>query len=425
MVIRDTATPKSGETRRLVALALIVVVCVLSYVDRLVFSVFQKQIGEDLALTDLELGWISGTTFAIFYILAAFPIARYADRGDRPLVIALCVSVWSLATAACSLATSGLQMALVRIGLAAGEGGAGPAAQSLLLSLFPPHRRTIVLSSLLAASALGLGLGGVIAGQLSRLFEWRTVFVIVGLPGLLVAAAVWLFVHEPRRGPDRGVGGQAEVQAPLAGQLRAFAAMASLRWSILAIICISSTGFPFLIWSHDFYQTIHGMKPSESGLALFIPVTGGLVLGNLVAGWLADRVGATNPRFYGRVAAIGVAIAFPFGLGVALAPTALASLACFFVFHVFITLHLGPLQSLCFAQISASSRAVLGAVLNTVITLCGIGIGTFLLGAVSTYFKAEYGDMSLRYAYVTMAFPMLAGAVAAIMAARTARIEPA
>jgi len=409
-----------SEARQLLTLSLVAIVFALSYIDRLVFSVFQKQIGQELSLSDAELGWISGTTFAIFYILAAFPIARYADRGDRRLVISLCVAVWSLATAACSLATTGAQMALVRIGLAAGEGGAGPAAQSLLLGIFPKERRTLVISCLLAASAIGLGLGGVIAGQLSRAFDWRMVFVIVGLPGLLVALAVWLLAVEPRR-DGGGFADQSEPQRPFLTVLREIIALPSLRWAALAVISISSTGFPFLIWSHDFYQTIHGMDPHESGNALFIPITGGLVLGNLLAGWLGDRFGANNPRFLGRLAAAGVLIAFPFAFGVALSGSALMSLTFFFIFHVFITLHLGPLQALSFSQIPVTSRAVLGAMINTIITLCGIGIGTFLLGAVSTYFKAEYGDLSLRYAYMVMAFPMLIGAAAALMAAKTAR----
>lgn len=410
-----------SESRRLLTLSMMVLVFALSYVDRLAFSVFQKQIGQELKLSDAELGWISGTTFAVFYILAAFPIARYADRGDRRLVIALCVGVWSLATAACSLAMNGLQMALIRIGLAAGEGGAGPAAQSLLLGIFPKERRTLVISCLLAASAIGLGLGGVIAGQLSRAFDWRMVFVIVGLPGLLVALAVWLFAVEPRR--DAGAEVQPdEPQRPFLTVLGEIVALPSIRWVALAIISISSTGFPFLIWSHDFYQTIHHMDPHESGNALFVPITGGLVLGNLLAGWLGDRFGAGNPRFLGRIAAIGVVIALPFALVISQAGTALLSLVSFFIFHVFITLHLGPLMALSFAQIPTTSRAVLGATFNTIITLCGIGIGTFLLGAVSTYFKAEYGELSLRYAYLVMSLPMLIGAGAALMAARTARL---
>ena len=116
--------------RRWVTLALVLIVAALSYVDRQVFTLFMDAIKRDLALSDRALGLLTGLTFALFYALAAFPIARYADHGDRPRVIALCVVIWSIATAACGLATGFWQMALARVGLAAGEAGAGPAGRA-------------------------------------------------------------------------------------------------------------------------------------------------------------------------------------------------------------------------------------------------------------------------------------------------------
>jgi MFS family permease len=90
---------------------------------------------------NLTLGILS---FAAFYAIAAFPIARYADRGDRRMVIALSVIVWSAATAMCGLANNFWQMVLARVGLAAGEAGAGPAANSLLVEIFPSERAAIM-----------------------------------------------------------------------------------------------------------------------------------------------------------------------------------------------------------------------------------------------------------------------------------------
>ena len=119
-----------SPVRRNLTWALVMLVAVLSYVDRQVFTLFQDDIKAELGLTDGELGLLTGLSFALFYTLAAFPIARYADRGDRRMTIALCVVVWSAATAVCGLANSFWQMILARIGLAAGEAGAGPAGVS-------------------------------------------------------------------------------------------------------------------------------------------------------------------------------------------------------------------------------------------------------------------------------------------------------
>ncbi len=411
-----------SRSRAYITLALVVCVYALSYIDRQVFAAFMTDIKADLSLNDTELGLLAGTTFSIFYLLAAFPIARYSDRGDRRLVIALCVSVWSLAAAACGTAANGIQMAFYRIGLAAGEGGAGPAGQSLLLHLFPKHQRTLVLSCLLAASSIGLGSGLVISGFLSQSYDWRQSMIIVGLPGLLVGLAVWLFAAEPRR--KAGSVLVPPPQVPLAEVFRSLGRSPSLRWVALTIVSVSMTGFPFIIWSSHFYQTVHHMTVKESGEALFIPITGGLVAGNLLAGWLGDRFGKGDPRFYGRLASAGLVAAFPFGLAVALLPDARASLACFFIFHVLITIHLAPMQALAFAQVPIAMRAMLGATINMIITLCGIGIGTFMVGALSDIYVARFGELSLRYALLTVCFSMLVGAASAIMAARSAKLLP-
>lgn len=417
----EPPAPAMAPWRRNLTLGLVAVVAALNYIDRQVFGIFMPQIGEDLGINHQQLGFIAGISFSVFYLIAAFPIARLADRGDRPLIIALCVSVWSLATAACSLAGSMLQLVLIRIGLAAGEGGAGPASQSLLLELFPKERRTLVLSVILASSAVGIGAGGAIGGWLSQWLDWRGSLIAVGLPGLPVALAVWLLAAEPRRRAGAALVSTAPI--PLREVLATIVGTPSLRWVALTIICVSSAGFPFLIWAGSFYQTVHGMTPKAAGAALFIPITGGLVIGNLLAGWLGDRFGKGRPRYYAVLAAVGLIGAFPLGIAMAQAASASASLAFFFVYHILLTVHLAPMQALAFAQVDPRQRAMLGAFLNMVITLCGVGIGTWAVGALSTFFAARYGDLSLRYAMTAVTFTIPLGAVCAIMAGRTARTE--
>lgn len=402
-------------------LALLVVVAALNYIDRQAFGIFMPAIGRELGIPDHEMGLIAGLSFSLFYLAAAFPIARLADRGDRPLIVALCVSVWSLSTAACALAGNALQLMAIRVGLAAGEGGAGPASMSLLLDLFPKGRRTLVLSAMLAASAVGLGAGGLIGGLLSKSFDWRTSLVIVGLPGLLVALVVWLLAAEPRRG---AAGIVPPAPLPIGRTLMLLVSSPSLRWVAATIICVSMAGFPFLIWSGSFYQTVHHMDAASAGKALFWPISGGLVIGNLLAGWLGDRFGKGRPLWLGRLAAFGPLAGFPFGLAMAQMGDAAWSLRMFFVYHVLITLHLAPMQAIAYAQVPAAMRAMLAAAINMVITLCGIGIGTWLVGGLSSYYQARYGDLSLRYALTTVCFSLLLGGLCALMAARTARPLP-
>ena len=408
-----------ARNRRTTTLALLALVAVLSYVDRQVFTLFQDDIKVELGLTDGELGLLTGIAFAAFYALAAFPIARYADRGDRRLVIAICVSVWSVATTFCGFAHNFWQMLLARIGLAAGEAGAGPAGNSLLVEIFPKERRTTVISTMLAANAVGLSGGLALAGWLSQYYGWRTVFLIVGVPGLLVGLAVWLFAAEPRRRDTAEPVGPS--QASLGDVLRTMAANVSLRWVALLLSMVPVTGFAFILWGASFFRRVHGMDKAETGFWLGGAMAAGLVLGNLVAGWISDRYGKANPRFNGWFAGLGLLISFPFGLGFALSDNAYVALACFVVVKFTMTLHLGPIIALCFAQVPDPMRAMMSATINMVIGLAGVGLGGTVAGFLSQLFAPTYGDLSLRPALALLSCCLLVGGVAAIMAGRTAR----
>ncbi|QKS00296.1 MFS transporter [Sphingomonas sp. CL5.1] len=407
--------------RRWVTLALVLIVAALSYVDRQVFTLFMDAIKRDLALSDRALGLLTGLTFALFYALAAFPIARYADHGDRPRVIALCVVIWSIATAACGLATGFWQMALARVGLAAGEAGAGPAGQSLVTDVFPPERRVTVLSAILAASSLGLSGGLALGGWLSTMFGWREVFLLVGLPGIAVGLAVWLFAIEPRR-----TGGGEGAVTPLGSLavLRAMAAVRSLRWIGLSVAAVPMTGMGYLLWSPVFFQRVHGFSVAETGFWLGGATLVGLVAGNLVAGWLGDRFGRDDPRFNGRLAGISLLLSFPFALIFALADDRYVALASFLVMKFLMTLYLGPTIALAFAQLPASMRAMTAATINMFIGIAGTGLGGFLVGALSDAF-AGYGAASLRYSLAVISFGLLAGGFAGWRAGATARPLPA
>lgn len=408
-----------SPARRNLTWALLLLVALLSYVDRQVFTLFQDDIKDELGLSDAQLGLLTGLSFALFYALAAFPIARYADRGDRPLAIAACVTVWSLATSACGFAQSFWQMILARIGLAAGEAGAGPAANSLLTEIFPLERRTMVISSMLAASAVGISGGLALGGWLSQFYEWRTVFLILGLPGVAIGLAVWLLSDEPRRSTRM----EAAAASPigLGEVLRTMARNPSLRWVGLLLTMVPLTGFALILWGPSFLQRVHGMTKAETGFWLGGAMAAGLVIGNLLAGWVSDRFGKAKPRWNGWFAGLGLLASFPFALLFALAPDPYLALAAFVVVKFLMTLHLGPIIALCFAQVPVEMRAMTSATINLFIGIAGTGIGGTLAGFLSGAFAPAYGERSLQPALAVLSACLLVGGFAAIMAGRTAR----
>jgi len=411
-----------SPAKRNLTLALLAVVAIVSYVDRQVFTLFQDDIKAELGLTDGQLGLLGGMSFALFYTLAAFPIARYADRGDRRLTIGVCVIVWSAATALCGMANSFWTMILARIGLASGEAGAGPAANSLLTEIFPPERRTFVISFMLAANAVGISGGLALGGWLSQWFDWRAVFLILGLPGIALGFIVLMLAAEPRRGKGNVV--IPPPQIPIREILRTIVSSVSLRWVGLLLMMVPLTGFAFILWGASFFQRVHGMGKAETGFWLGGAMAAGLVIGNLLAGWVSDRYGKANPRFNGWFAGLGLLGAFPFGLAFALSPNPYVALVCFVVVKFMMTLHLGPIIALCFAQVPVAMRATMSATIGMVIGLSGMGIGGTVAGFVSQAFTPAFGDKSLQPALAVLSCCLVVGGIAAIMAGRTARPLP-
>lgn len=409
-------------TRRNLTFGLLFLVAILSYIDRQIFTLFQDDIKLELGLDDMQLGLLTGLSFAAFYTLAAFPIARYADRGDRRLVITISVIVWSLATAICGMANSFWQMIFARIGLAAGEAGAGPASNSLLVEIFPTERRTIVISSMLAASAIGISGGLWLAGWLSQFFDWRMVFIMVGLPGVGLGLLVWLFAAEPRRGKGNLIIPPPQVSIGIV--LRTMWSNISLRWIGIILTMVPITGFAFIIWGASFFRRVHSMSIAETGFWLGSAMAVGLVAGNIVAGLVTDKFGKNNPRFNGWFAGLGLLAAFPMALTFSLTSNAAVAIACFVGMKFLMTLHLGPIIALSFAQVPVSMRAMMSATINMFIGLAGTGIGGTVAGFLSTAFEPAYGELSLQPALATLSLCLLVGGVAAIMAGRTAKPLP-
>ncbi len=200
-------------------LVVLLLVYAFSFMDRQLLVILAEDIKADLELTDADLGFLTGTAFAVFYATFGIVLARLADLWNRRKLIACSLGFWSLMTAFSGLVKSFLPLVACRFGVAVGEAGASPAAYSLLYDYFSPKVRTTVLAiygcGAVVGSALGLWLGGVILDSWNAAYPvtgaapfglrgWQAAFIIVGLPGLLVALLAWR-VKEPPRGRGDGL----------------------------------------------------------------------------------------------------------------------------------------------------------------------------------------------------------------------------
>jgi MFS family permease len=215
---RAAGAPAAASRYARYVLAVLVVVYVFNFLDRQILSILAEHIRHDLGVNDAQLGFLYGTAFAVFYAVFGIPLGRLADTWDRRKLIALGLAAWSGMTALSGMARSFPELAAARIGVGIGEASAAPAAYSLLSDWFPAARRATALaiysSGIYLGAGLGLGVGGVVVAGWDAAYAdaaaplalrgWQVAFLVVGLPGLLLAAWV-ATLREPARGQSEGI----------------------------------------------------------------------------------------------------------------------------------------------------------------------------------------------------------------------------
>lgn len=415
--------PASKAYRRY-ALSVLLVIYILNFLDRQIVAILAEPIKHDLGLADWQLGVMTGLAFALFYTVLGIPIARYAETGHRPRIIAVAAGLWSLFTLACGYAQNFVQLVACRVGVGIGEAGCTPPAHSLITDYTPREKR----ASALAFYALGTPLGGLLGlalgGLIADAYGWRTAFLFAGLPGLLMALVAWTTLREPRRQmnvdlaalkaarPDFKTA-MAELKGKRTFWLIAFAA------AIKAFIGYGAAAFlaPFFFRNHAAELTVIA---DDFGLGLtgFLGVALGIVLGltgavgTWMGGYLADKYGARDLRFYVAIPAVSTLLGIPFYIAGLLANSAVFALIMFAFPPVLNTMWYGPGYAAVQGLVRPQTRATASAVLLFIINLIGLGLGPLGVGAVSDFISGPMGLGSAEGVRWSLMIFILFGAVA-------------
>lgn len=402
------------------AIGVLALVRLSAQVDLGILSLLVEPIKADLGLSDSQVGLLLGFAFALFYVLLGVPLAALVDRYSRRAILAVGVTVWSLMTALTGLAKNFTQLFLFRVGVGAGEAVNGPATYSMIADLFPRERlpRAIAVLNLGSMAGIGLSLilGAVVIEALShrtmptlpligQLRHWQMVFLIVGLPGLLLAALM-MTVPEPVR--RRTPGAETRPAAGLALPAVFKYLFANWRFFLpmflgLALSAMESGGTA--MWRPAFFQRTYGWTPQQAGLATGIaqlvaaPI--GLFLGARLSEILAKRHDDANLR----VVSIAWTLAIPVAVAGPLMPTAEGAIACAALALMFAMMG-APTQNAALQSVAPNHmRGQITALYLLTYTLAAQGIGPSFIAAVTDF---VIGDaQGLRYA--------LAGSAAVMM----------
>ncbi len=407
----------NAELRRY-TLAVLTAVFAVNQLDRNILAITLDQIGAEFALSDTQLGLLSGALFAVVYVLAGFPIARLAARGSRRNIIGASVAIWSALTIAMAGARSFTELALARLGVGIGEAGAVAPAHSMISDLFALERRTSAMATFAAGANIGVLLAFLVGGIAGEALGWRWAFVIAGVPGLALAVLLRFTVAEPARSNE-------------APALRGSLFLATLRtiWNDVGLFHamwgLAITGvvtFGALAWNAAFIIRALGLSQAQTGiyLALTIGVLG--AAGTWASGAVADRLGAPNPRWRLGVVVVTILVAKPFALAFLLLPSAVPALACLAVSASLAAVFWGPTYAFLHSRVEPHMRPMATAIYLFVFNIAGVGIGPTFIGFASDTIFAGEGVRSLGYAIATV---QIAGAWGAWHYWRAMRTIPA
>jgi predicted MFS family arabinose efflux permease len=389
-------------------LAVLLLVYVMNFVDRQVLAILLEDIKADLQVSDTALGLLSGLAFALFYTLAGIPIARWADRGSRRLIVSLGLALWSGMTALSGLTQNFAQLALARVGVGVGEAAGSPPSHSLISDYFPPERRATALSIYAMGIYIGVMLGYLAGGWLNQAFDWRTAFIVVGLPGIPLALLVRFTVREPPRGlSERGPVDTREVGLPEVA--RFLLARRSFVHLVLAASCQSLTGYAVLAWGPTFLVRVHGMTSGEIGVWVGLITGLGGASGAYLGGRLTDRLALRDVRWTMWIPALVSLLGVPFAIPFLLLDDRQLALAAFVPFYVLGAMYVGPLWSMAQNLVKVRMRALASALLLFILNLVGLGLGPLVVGFLNDLLEPRFGSDAIRYSLLAVT---LVGALA-------------
>jgi MFS family permease len=378
-------------------LGILFLVYVVNFIDRQILSILLPGIKADFQLKDWHLGALSGTAFGVFYATLGLPIARIADHTSRKWVIAVCLTLWSLMTAVCGSAIGFWSLLAYRTGVGIGEAGGSPPAHSLISDYFPPERRATALAIFALGVPVGIMVGFLAGGWMAETLGWRQAFVVVGLPGLLLAAVVALTVREPSRGHSEGL--QSDGAPPKTMEvLRFMFGSRAFRHLSFASALYAFVGYSVVNLAPSFLARSHDMTVGQIGtwLSLIFGIGGGI--GNYLGGVFADRWGRTDERGRAYVPALSMILGLPFALAVYVVPSATAAVLLLAIPAGAGLMYQGPAFAITQSLATPKMRASAAAILIFVISIIGLVFGPLTTGILSDLLEPRFGKHSLGWA---------------------------
>lgn len=384
--VRASGSAKSGY--RTYVLFLLTLVYAFNFIDRQIVGILAPWIQSDLDLTNTQMGLLIGLAFAAFYTIMGIPIAFLADRVNRKGLLAVALALWSGFTAVTGLANNFMQIGLARMGVGVGEAGGSPPSHSMISDLYPKEER---------ASALGIYSMGIPLGIMSAYFitvalmgadpsavDWRRIFIILGVTGIVLALVVLFTVKEPKRGAMEVVAGESVKKLPFGQSVRILLSIPSWWWMCFGIAFASFAAYALSGFQTKFLTQLDPDIDIKRTL-LWLGVINALFYasGTFLGAKFVDIRARKNVSAYGWIPALSIAIALPIGVASFWVGSVNAHLLLVAPFQFLIGVYLGPsfaiAQTLAPVHVRAMSTALFFFILNMIALGGGPTVAGFLI----------------------------------------------
>ena len=396
---------EEGRTYRFYVLGILTLSGMFNIADRLILSILLEDIKKDFLFTDTQIGLITGIAFTLFYVIFGIPIAWLADRKNRKTIIALSLASWSLMTALCGAATGFWSLFLARMGVGIGESGSGPAGLSLLSDYFRKHELGRAMGFSTLGATVGTAVGLMAGGYFAQLLGWRLAFVMLGIPGILLALILYFTVKEPPRG--RYYPGAVKTIAnerfgeALKSWFKTIRSLAANRLYVgvtLAYACMIVIGYAFATWLAAIMLRNFNVSVGDVGFYLGLAFLLGGLPGPIIGGFLTDYLVGINPRWRAWLPAIATFLCLPIYYLCLTSTSFWWFLGIFSCGYLVFLIAQPPTISLLQLSVRPDQRAMAVAVGMLFNNLIGQALGSYLVGATSTSLAESQGPMALSYA---------------------------
>ncbi|HEX7821639.1 MAG TPA: MFS transporter [Sphingobium sp.] len=384
-----------------------------SWIDRSVLIILAEPIRKDLGLADSEMGLLTGLAFSLVYSLSGVAVARLADTRSRKTIIAASASFFGLMTTICGFAQGFAFLALARMGVAVAESGVSPAAYSMMSDKIPKNSRGTAIAIYSLGISIGTFIGLTGGGWIEAHFDWRTAFVVMGVPGFVLGLLFFVLVKEPERGALEEAGATAGEAHQQMGFSKSLAFLAE-RPVFLAV----AMGFAFLtfghgafeVWAPTYLMRVKGIDMEQVAVMSGLLQGGITIFSSLAAGLIADRLSVSDLRWYIWVPLVGTAIAVPaewlFFVGGSDRPW-----LYYLVAELGIATTSAPLLTVGQTLLPPQFRAFGMSIMLLLLNLIGTGGGPSLVGAMSDLLRPLLGMDSLAAAILSAQVGTIAGVV--------------